>query len=36
VDHQLVHGLEHAFGWSGPDRLDREFVVGALPDPALC
>jgi Cupin superfamily protein len=36
VDHQLVHGLEHAFGWSGADRLGREFAVGALPDPDLC
>ncbi|APU13191.1 MULTISPECIES: JmjC domain-containing protein [Actinoalloteichus] len=36
MDHRLVHGIEHAFGWAGPDRLGREFARGTLPDPELC
>jgi hypothetical protein len=36
MEHRLVHGIEHAFGWTGPDRLGRTFAIGALPDPGLC
>lgn len=36
MDHLLVHGIEHAFGWTGPNRLGREFALGTLPDPSLC
>jgi cupin superfamily protein len=36
MDHRLVHGIEHAFGWRGPDRLGREFAIGTLPEPSLC
>jgi hypothetical protein len=36
MDHRLVHGIEHAFGWPGPDPLGREFALGTLPEPGLC
>lgn len=36
MDHLLVGGVEKALGWSGPDRLGKDFARGQLPDPALC
>jgi hypothetical protein len=36
MDHQLVRGIEHAFGWTGSTTLGTEFAIGSLPDPALC
>ena len=36
MDHRLVCDIEKALGWSGPERLGREFARGSLPDPALC
>lgn len=34
-DHRLVHGVEHALGWSGPSALGRQLAQGTLPDPDL-
>lgn len=36
MDHQLVHGIEHALGWSGPALVGTAFAIGTLPDPDLC
>lgn len=36
MEHNLVHGVQKALGWSGPDDLGRAFVRGALPDGEIC
>lgn len=36
MDHQLVHAVEKALGWSGPGRLGVGFARGSMPDPNLC
>jgi hypothetical protein len=36
MDHRLVHDLEKAFGWSGPDGLGKAFARGSLSDAGLC
>lgn len=35
MKHRLVHGIEQALGWSGPEQLGQDMAVGTLPDPAL-
>ncbi|MBO8196607.1 cupin [Streptomyces oryzae] len=35
MTHQLVNAIENALGWSGPERLGREFARGNVGDPEL-
>jgi len=36
MEHRLVHGLQKAFGWSGPEPLGGVFARGTLPERDLC
>ena len=36
MDHRLVRGIEHAFGWTGAATLGGEFAIGTLPDAGIC
>ncbi|MGH3624847.1 MAG: JmjC domain-containing protein [Sciscionella sp.] len=36
MDHRLVHAIQEALGWSGPQPLGAEFGFGRMPDPGLC
>lgn len=36
MDHRLIHAVEKALGWSGPDALGTRFARGSMPDRDLC
>jgi hypothetical protein len=36
MEHRLVHGIQKALGWSGPEPLGSVFARGSLPELALC
>lgn len=36
MDHRIIHAVEKAFGWSGPDALGTRFARGSILDRDLC
>jgi hypothetical protein len=36
MEHRLVHGIQKALGWSGPEPLGSVFARGTLPERDLC
>ena len=36
MEHRLVHGIQKALGWYGPEPLGSVFARGSLPEPELC
>jgi hypothetical protein len=36
MDHQIVHDIEKALNWSGPNALGSQFAMGSLENLDIC